>query len=203
MIKINLIGQRKRRKLPTVLGIDLNTLNFKLIFLAYILGVIVQSYVQGILDDEKGEIQARLTSLKNEHSKLKEEMKKYDNTREELEEYNEQVERLKERSKQVTVIINQKTNPKPVLEQIARTLPEDVWLETLEISDGDQIRITGGSQSYVSVGNFIMSANGTTYFENLNLANTDVVEEGEGVNKRRIEIFTIEGAIQDGGSWVQ
>lgn len=203
MIKINLIGQRKRRKLPTVLGVDLNTLNFKLIFLAYVLGVLGESYIQGIVEDKKGSIQTELSELKETNSKLQAEVKKYDNTREELKEYSDQVERLRERSKQVTAIINQKTNPKPVLEQVAKTLPEDVWLEKLEIMNGNTIRLSGGSESYVSVGNFIMSANGTTYFENLNLANTDVREEGQGLNSRRIETFTIEGKIQDGGAWVQ
>lgn len=203
MIKVNLIGQKKRRKLPTVLGVDLNTLNFKLIFLAYILGILGESYVQGMVEEQKSSIQTELANLKKANTKLQKEVKKYDNTREELQEYNDQVERLRERSRQVTAIINQKTNPKPVLEQIAKTLPEDVWLESLEITDGNRIRLTGASESYVSVGNFIMSANETTYFENLNLANTDVREEGQGVNSRRIETFVIEGKIQDGGAWVQ
>lgn len=203
MIKINLIGQRKRRKLPTVLGVDLNTLNFKLIILAYILAVVGESYVQGDIEKKKEVVQAELSSLKEVNKKLQKEIEKYANTREELKKYNDQVERLRERSKQVTAIINQKTNPKPVLEQIAKTLPEDVWLEELEILNGNTIRLVGGSESYVSVGNFIMSANGTTYFESLNLADTEVKEEGQGMNARRIETFTIEGKIQDGGAWVQ
>lgn len=203
MIKVNLIGSRKKRKLPTVLGVDLNTLNFKLIILAYILGVLGESYVQGIIEEKKSSVQAELTTLTETNDRLQKEVAKFDNTREELKDYNDQVERLRERSKQVTAIINQKTNPKPVLEQIAKTLPEDVWLESLEIGDGNNIRISGGSESYVSVGNFIMSANGTTYFKNLNLADTDVREEGQGLNSRRIETFTIEGKIQDGGAWVQ
>ena len=203
MIKVNLLGQRKRKKLPTVMGVDLNTLNFKLIILAYVFGAIVESYVQGMIEDEKGLVQQNLTKLEETYKDLRAEVKKFDNTREELESFNEQVKRLRERSKQVTAIINQKTNPKPVLEQIAKTLPPDVWLESLQITNGSTIRIKGGSESYVSVGNFIMSANGTTYFENLNLANTEVQEEGEGMYSRRIETFTVEGKIRDGGAWVQ
>jgi len=203
MIKVNLLGQRKSKKLPTVLGVDLNTLNFKLIILAYVFGAIAESYVHGIIEEDKGNIEQNLASLKKNYTELQSEVKKFDNTREELETYNEQVSKLKERSKQVTAIINQKINPKPVLEQIAKTLPSDVWLESLEITKGNTIRLSGGSGSYVSVGNFIMSANGTAYFESLNLSGTEVLEEGQGMNSRRIETFTVEGKIRDGGAWVQ
>lgn len=203
MIKINLIGKRRKSKLPTVLGVDLNTLNFKLIILAYILGMIGETYMKDFIDEEKSVIQEQLSSLSSINKRLTKELGGYDKTRDELKRFNDQVDRLKERSKQVTAIINQKTNPKPVLEQVAKLLPEDVWLESLEIREGNKIRMSGGSESYVSVGNFIMSANETTYLENLSLESTDVQEEGEGADSRRIETFTIKGDVVIDNAWAQ
>jgi Tfp pilus assembly protein PilN len=203
MIKINLIGQRKKNKLPTVLGVDLNTLNFKLIIICYIAGILGESFVKDMINKENQEAEGQIAVLQEQFSKIQEEIKKFENTREELERYNSQVERLRKRSSQVIAIINEKSNPKPALAQVSQFMPADMWLDFLEINSGGKITLRGGSESYVSVGNFIMSANESSIFSNLNLASTNTQEVREGGVTRRLETYTVEGEVKTSLGWTQ
>lgn len=201
MIKINLIGQRKKNKLPTVLGVDLNTLNYKLIIICYLLGFFGESFVKDSINTENQVAQAQIAELQEQFTKLQEEIKKFENTREELEGFNRQVERLRQRSAQVVAIINEKTNPKPMLTQISQYMPQDMWLNTLEVSSEGKITLKGGSDSYVSVGNFIMTANESPLFTNLNLAGTTTEEVREGGVTRRVENYIVEGEVKTSLGW--
>src|SRR5690554_4747276 len=110
MIKINLIGVRKKNKLPTVLGVDLNTINYKLIIAAYLLTLVGESTFKDHIQKENQGYQSQISELQAQLKAVQEEVKQFDNTRAELEKYNQQVERLRQRSTQVVSIINQKSN---------------------------------------------------------------------------------------------
>lgn len=203
MIKINLIGIRKKNKLPTVLGIDLNTVNYKLIVAAYILTLIAESSFQDYIQKENSVYEAQIAELQAQEAKLKEEIGKFDNTRDELEKYNQQVERLRLRSTQVVAIINQKSNPKPALSQISQYMPDDMWIDFLEIKNDGSLSIKGGSESYVSVGNFIMTVNESPLFENINLSETNTQEVQEISGTRRLEAYVVEGKVNMTLGWSQ
>lgn len=203
MIKINLIGVRKKNKLPTVLGVDLNTINYKLIIAAYLLTLVGEStFKDHILKENQG-YESQIAQLQAQLAGVQEEIKQFDNTRDELEKYNQQVERLRQRSTQVVAIINQKSNPKPALSQISQYMPEDMWIDYLEIRNDGALIIKGGSQSYVSVGNFIMTANESPLFENINLSETNTQEIRERSGVRRLEAYIVEGRVNTTLGWTQ
>ena len=195
MIEINLIPQTKTFKMPTVLGVDLAVINFKVLIASYIICWFAESYVLEMFETEKSEKNQMIEKMTAELEEIRSSLRGTANLRQELEAYNKQVERLKERSTQVGLIINEKTNPRPLLETIARTLPADMWADRVEISDDKKILIVGGADSYSSIGNFIISANETTYFDNLVLSSSTTAEILDGGVLRRIESFEVRGDI--------
>ncbi len=128
---------------------------------------------------------------------LKKDIGKNSNIEEQLEAFNRQIEKLKERSVQVEKIIDEKTNPLRLLERIARSIPEDLWLSFLEITEEKEISLSGYSNSYKSIGEFIQIANETPFFDKTLILSESKPEEitREG-KKMRIETFKIKGTIQ-------
>ena len=104
--------------------------------------------------------------LTEENSKVNQEIEKNSNTKDQLEAYNNQVQKLKERSKQVDEILKIRTNPKKILEKIARSIPDDLWFNKLVINENKDITIEGGAYSPRSIGEFITVINDSPFFAN-------------------------------------
>lgn len=195
MIEINLIPQTKTFKMPTVLGVDLAVINLKVLIATYIICWFAESYVMEMFETELAEKNEVISTMTTELAEIRSSLQGASGLRQELEAYNKQVERLKERSTQVGLIINEKTNPRPLLETIARTLPKDMWIDRVEVGSDKKIVLIGGADSYSSIGNFIISANETTYFDNLVLTSSTTEEITDGGARRRIEVFEVRGDI--------
>ncbi len=195
MIEINLIPQTKTFKMPTVLGVDLAVINFKVLIATYIICWFAESYLLETFEAELTEKNQIIEKMTADLTEIRSSLQGTANLRQELEAYNKQVERLKERSTQVGLIINEKTNPRPLLETIARTLPADMWVDRVEVSIDKKIVMIGGADSYSSIGNFIISTNETTFFNNLVLSSSTTEEITDGGVPRRIESFEIRGNI--------
>jgi type IV pilus assembly protein PilN len=202
MIKINLIEQKKALKLPVILGIDLALINFKAIILVYILyraslGFLETRWEKKYLRQEK-----KVTKLRKELSQLKKETKGNESIRAMLEAFDKQVDKLKQRTVQVEKIINQKQNPKMLLQMIATVLPEDVWFTDLSISKENKVEISGKSSSYKSIGDFLNSVKESAFFgKTLRLVSSDTKNEKLDGREVRIENFKIEGKILDYGQF--
>lgn len=164
MIELNLLEKKQPLKLPTVLGVDLNTVNLKLIGLAlviyYVPGMLFDSYSQ----DKYSEVETALNDISAQNNKLKNEIGKDTNVKSQLEAYKIQEGKLKNRSAQVDEILKNRTNPKKVLEKIARSIPEDLWFNEMLINEKNEITISGGSYSPRAIGEFITSVNDSPYF---------------------------------------
>ena len=166
MIELNLLKKKEPIKLPVVLGFDLNDLNFKMlgvaIFLYYIPEIFIRSHFEGTLTTER-EV---LEQVVAQSTKITQEIGKNTNVKSQLEAYIKQVEKLKARSSQVDEILKIRTNPKKVLEKIARSIPEDLWFDSLKITDTKDVTISGGSYSPRSIGEFITIINDSPFFSN-------------------------------------
>ena len=196
MIEINLIEQKKKFKAPVILGIDLGKLPLKKLAISYL----IASYPVSFLDDHfKSELdkdELEVSTLNKRYQDLRREIKKNENVKSQLLAFNEQIEKLKTRTEQVNKIIKAKTNPRYVLEKIARTTPNNVWFNSLEIDPENQLTIEGGTDSYTSIGEFIVNLNDSPYFaRSLQLADSKTEEEDFSGNKYRIEKFTIKGKV--------
>jgi Tfp pilus assembly protein PilN len=203
MIEINLIGKKKSFKMPTVLGVDLSIVNVKALVAVLVLVFFGRSYFQdhyrGLSRSKSAQIDELSTQLRN----AREELQSAGPLRAELESYNQAVERLKERSEQVRVIINQRSNPRLILESLARNMPEDMWIDSIELSRDRNVLLVGGAESYSSIGNFIIEVNQTNFFDEMNLVNSNTEEILEGGVTRRIEAFEIRGKITSYDTRVQ
>lgn len=203
MIEINLVAQGKKFKMPTVLGVDLAVVNLKLLAMVSVLVFLGRSYFEDYTREERREMSRMMEELSAELRNLRSELQGSDSLREELENYNQQVERLKERSEQVRIIINQRSNPRLILETIARNLPEDMWIDRLNLEPNRNVSLRGGSESYSSIGNFIIEVNNTPFFTGLNLQSSNTEEILEGGQTRRVEVFEIRGKVSSYDSRVQ
>lgn len=195
MIEINLIAQPKKFKMPTVLGVDLSIINIKLVVLAYVISVVGESYYHEYFDEQVKKYEEQTVELNKQLRGLRSSLTEAGDLRAELTTYNRQLERLRARTEQVRVIINQRTNPKPLLEKVARNLPADMWINLIEIRKDRTILLKGAAESYSSIGNFIIATNDSPFFDDLNLAQSATEEVMENGVPRRIEAFEIQGRI--------
>ncbi len=197
MIEINLIEQKKKFKAPVVLGIDLGKLPLKKIIISYIVASYPISFIEDHFKSELAEDEKEVQALNKKFQDLRREIKKNENIKGQLLAFNEQIDRLKTRSEQVDKIIKSKTNPRFVLEKIARTTPENVWFDGLVINDENEIDITGGTDSYTSIGEFIVNLNDSPYFaRTLQLSDSKTEEENFSGAVYRVEKFSIKGKIE-------
>lgn len=198
MIEINLLNKKKGIELPVVLGIDLNQINWKFLFVAYMLTYTPGWFLKPEFDKEIQVVEAEIQILQKSLRKIKKDIGKNTNVEEQLEAFNRQVQKLKRRSSQVEEIIQDKTNPRKLLERIARDIPTDMWFKDLVITSTRTIEINGASESYKSIGDFIISANDSQFFGKsliLTGSNTQTEKMPDG-SERRVEQFNIKGNIR-------
>ena len=198
MIELNLLEKKHPFRLPSILGMDLNSLNFKMIGIAIFIFYIPEIFVRAHFDDKLKQEQDILTQITNQNAKTMQEISKNSNTRAQLEAYNNQVQKLKERSKQVDEILKIRTNPKKILEKIARSIPEDLWFDQLTINENKDITILGGSYSPRSIGEFITVINDSPFFAN-SITPTRQENKQEALDgvAGNYELFELKGKIKN------
>lgn len=202
MIKINLLEEKKKMKLPVVMGIDLAEINFKAIIIIYVLGYFGEDYNKSYWTDKMQNSQNEIQKNQKEFNLLRKEVRGNEGIKAKLLAYNKQIGVLNEKSKKVGEIIRLRTNPKKLLEKMARVIPEDLWLTSLKIDENKKVKIEGNSTTYKSIGNFLVNANDTTYFgKSLGLLDSktnEVTMDGERI---RVESFKVEGRVNSYGSF--
>lgn len=164
MIELNLLEKKQPLKLPTVLGVDLNTVSLKMLGVALFIYYVPPMFLESTLNEKIAEAEMRLNELNNQNNKIKNEIGKDTNVQSQLEAYRIQENKLRSRSAQVDEILKNRTNPKKVLEKIARSIPEDLWFNDMTINEKNEILISGGSYSPRAIGEFITSVNDSPYF---------------------------------------
>ncbi len=164
MIELNLLEKKQPFVLPTVLGMDFNQLNFKMLGVALVLYYMPDFAVNQIFDEKKMAVEQSLNQLTEQNNKLAADIRKDANIKSQVDAYKTQVSRLQSRSTQVDEILKNRTNPKKILEKIARSIPEDLWFDIMTINDKNEIVINGGSYSPRAIGEFITTINDSPYF---------------------------------------
>jgi hypothetical protein len=197
MIEINLIKKKKSFELPTVIGINLNQINYKILIVAFVTTSIPDSFILPELKKIQSEVETVLSDKRSKLTKLNAKVSKSKDLEGQLNAFNKQIEKLKQRSTQVEKIITLKTNPLKLLEKVARSMPENLWLGHLEINKEDKIIISGFSTTYKSIGKFIESINATPFFgKSLILDEQETLENKTKTGTSRLEKFEIKGDVQ-------
>ena len=164
MIKLNLLEKKKPFLLPSVLGMDLNAVNLKMLAVAIVLYYMPGITTSFLFEQKTLDKQTELQALTAENVGLRLKIEKDANIKVQVDAFKDQVSKLELRSKQVDEIMKNRTNPKKVLEKIARSIPEDVWFDSMEINDKNEMVITGGANTSRSIGEFITNINDSPYF---------------------------------------
>jgi len=197
MIEINLLEQKKPFKMPVVLGVDLATINYKLLLLAIVINYVPDMLIYPKWEEGVTEINQEIEALNANYAKLQAEVKGNESVKKQLEAFNGQVSKLKERSEQVDKIIKQRTNPNKLYERIARNIPDDMWLTDITVQPDKKIAINGMSTSYKSIGNFIILLNESLFFgKSLTLADSKTENDPDSKLGKRVEVFSIQGMIE-------
>lgn len=196
MIEINLLEQKKQFKMPPVLGIDFSAINIKMLIFAIAFAYVPEIFIVNYFQEENVKFDEELKKEKLVLSKLRKDLRGNEKIKDQLQAFSRQIVKLKKRSEQVDSIIKQKTNPKKILEKIARSTPEELWFNNLVIGEDKSFLIEGGANSYKSIGNFISVANNAVFFgASLKMADSKTETEKVGNRETRIETFSIKGTI--------
>lgn len=196
MIELNLLEKKHPVVLPTVLGIDLNSLNLKMLGVALVIYYLPSVVVTSIYEDRTLEADESLATLTSQSNKIKAELEKNANIKNHVDAYKSQVSKLQSRSTQVDEILKTRTNPKKILEKVARSIPEDVWFNRMVINEKNEVSIEGGSYTPRAVGEFITNINDSPYFGG---SITPVRQENKKENldgvSTNYELFELKGKI--------
>lgn len=198
MIELNLLEKKAPLRLPVVLGVDLNEMNFKMLGVAMFMYYVPEIFVRSHFDEQLKIEEETFQTIMAETRKVEAEIGKNTNVKSQLEAYNKQVEKLKARSSQVDEILKIRTNPKKILEKIARSIPEDLWFDQLRINEKSEVIITGGAETPRSIGEFITIINDSPFFGN---SITPVKQENKQGNldgvQMSYEAFELKGKIKN------
>jgi Tfp pilus assembly protein PilN len=198
MIELNLLEKKQPLRLPNVLGLDLNALNFKMLAFALAFFYVPEYFVREHFDGQIKQQEEAISATKTQMDKITKEIGKNSNIKEQLDAYNAQVEKLKARSEQVDEILKIRTNPKKILEKIARSIPEDLWFDQLKINENKEIIITGGSYSPRSIGEFITIINDSPYFGNsITPVKQESKQDSLDGTPTNYELFELKGKIKN------
>lgn len=164
MIKLNLLDKKKKAQMPKFLGISLSQANIKFIVMSAVLFLLPGLAIDFMYTEKIQTIEATKNDLMAQNEQVRKEIEAQMEVKAQLDSYKAQVEKLEKRSAQVDEILKIKNNPKKVLEKIARSIPEDVWIDSLKINENHEILIQGGSYTARGIGEFITIANDSPYF---------------------------------------
>ena len=199
MIELNLLERKVKVKLPVIAGIDLNYVNIPLVIVAILITGASSYYYTSYYEEIIAKEESVGAGIKEQTSKIDAEIKSKEAKKRELEAYIEQVQKARVRSLQIDEIIKTRTNPKKILEVIARTIPDEVTFDTLEITANDDISINGESSDPRSIGEFIAAVNDTPYFGGSitpSSQNSVQVDNGSGVFTK-VDNFSLRGKIKN------
>jgi len=196
MISINLVKKKEKYKLPVVMGVDLNNVNWKNLILAWILLQVPALTVEKQWLEELSAKKVEVTEMRKKHAALRKRNRSNKQLSKMLTALNNRVEEIKAREKQVEKIVKIKTNPKKLLERLARDLPQEVWFDQLLIDRDKNIEVSGGTTVYKDVGVFIENTHQTPFFgKTLDLISSSTIEETVNNVDIRVEKFVIKGKV--------
>ena len=177
-------------------GIDLRQINIRGYLVAIIIWQLPEFLLYGGWKDERKKVKDDLTKLHKKLRVVSKEVRANKHIKVKLQAYNKQVNDLEKRSEQVKNIIKKRTNPKMALERIARNLPDDMWLNDLEIKSDKTILMNGMTYSFRSMSNFLTLANESSFFgKTLEVTDTKTVQDQGKKKGARIEKFIIKGRV--------
>ncbi|MCY4523953.1 MAG: PilN domain-containing protein [Halobacteriovoraceae bacterium] len=197
MIKINLLKRTRKISLPMVLGVDFNELNFKLIIFSIILLFIPKFLIGPMLEEKNTKLNTDIEQKEKELEVLKQEVEANKKLLVEINIFKKREEKLRKIEDLAKDLADRKSSPHKIMLRMAKNVPEDLWLDHLEIDSNKNITIKGGSLAYKSVGSFVTLMNESIFFDKtLDVVNLKTIEDNILREGNRMESFEIKGNVK-------
>ena len=148
MIEINLA--KKKTKIQFA-GVDLSKLPYIKIALAFLIQFLLPGMFKESNQKELKETNEKISEINKKIDKIKAEERRLADLKEQIDAFKSKTKQLEERSIQVEKILQIKTNPNKLLEKLARSMPEDLWVKKIQIQK-NRLTVIGQSISYPSIG---------------------------------------------------
>jgi type IV pilus assembly protein PilN len=174
VIRINLLPHREekrkeRRKYFLIVA-----------FVDAVVAAVVIGLVWAYFDSEITTQNLRNDFLKKENAKLDKEI-------EEIQKLKEETDRLLARKQVIERLQGDRSEPVILLDQLARRVPDGVYIKSITPENGARIRITGFAQSSARVSTLMRNLDASPYMEGAEL--TEIKASIE--NKRRLNEFSL------------
>lgn len=150
MIKINLLPLELQKKAKEVFNVW-----YLLIIPVIILLGCIPIYISSVNQIKK---------VKSEIEEVNRKLERYKDVREKLKQVEDEIKAIEVK---IEFIKDKKERQKfwaEVLDKISAVMPENVWLDSLSVSQERIITMTGGTTSFDAVGNFVRALNNSKYF---------------------------------------
>lgn len=192
MIKINLSNAKKQVDISNVGGFDLTKVKIKALLLVIVLIYIPDFVIVPMWEQEREEANQQVNAQQAKLSGLKRKVAQSAELEKQIKELKAQEENLGKKLTAVKEAINEKKNPASILLYIAKNIPEELWITSLEIND-NLMNIKGQALDYVSIGNFVNSLKSSVFIQDASITGTaNAVRDSD---KRRIETFEVKFTI--------
>ena len=155
MIRINLIGKKRRQKLRPI-HIEL------IMFAAALIVVLVGAYLVNVNFD------ARIAFLEEEIKVKQNDLKNLRRVKRQVDDFQKKQQELQ---KKIDLVKNLKQGQRgyyQLLTKIEKSLPADIWLSGF-LYDNGQVTLSGSSLHVASINEFIMNLYNTEMFTNLDI----------------------------------
>jgi len=202
MIKINLLKGKKNSSATSsggvrFLGIDTEGIDRRSLVVTVAI-FLLSSFPSWFLEEELKKIQNHNKSLEKEIGEIDKKIQENASIKKQLEDFQKEYKILQEKQSQVITLIEKKTNPKRLLESVARKIPEDIWLDSLVIDSNKQLEVKGLAKSFKSIGTFRQQMGQLPFFKhspdlkNWETTKIYIPEKKEEVS---VQSFLIKGAV--------
>lgn len=192
MIKINLSNAKKQVDISNIGGFDFTKLKIKAVLLVIALIYIPDFVLVPMWEQERTTMNDEVTAKQTKLSNLKRKVTQSQDLERQIKELKAQEENLEKKLAAVKQAISEKKNVAPLLLYIAKNMPAELWIKSLDIQETEMI-IKGEALDYVSIGNFVNSLKSSVFIRDANIAGTSsAVRESD---KRRIETFEVKFGI--------
>lgn len=188
MIELNLSPSKKQGGITNVAGIDLSLINVKMMVIALGIWFIPEPFLVDMWDAEKASYDKQYQTLNAEFRKLSQKVRGMQNVQKQVDALKEQEEKLAKKLGTVKKIINKRQNPFIILKYIAENIPDEVWLDSIELQDKVLI-LRGYAKKYQDIGSFLNSLKNSIFFQGVDYGKPQGMKDV--INGQKVEIFRI------------
>ena len=192
MIKVNLYPGKKPINLTKIYGFDLLKIKWVPLFVGILLINLPEGFIVDYYADAAEKIRKEQVKLDNDAKELEQKVEESKKIQQQVDALKEQEGKLAAKLGLIKNIFDERKNPFNLLIYIAKNIPEDVWLDELNLNQ-DNLEVKGKSYNYKSIGLFIENLKSSVFLKS-DISFSQPSSSGEP-GEEKIEQFVIKSKI--------